>query len=100
MAELRGGYVGAGERLRPCLTQLLAVRGAARAGGRAVGPAGDAASRAAVDEGALPARQPACLQPQVLPALGAAVRRLRAAARPAARRDCRAGGRGISSVPE
>ena len=48
-------------------------------------PAGRAAC-AAVVEGALPARQPAPLQPQVLPELAAALRRLRAPPRPAARR--------------
>jgi hypothetical protein len=45
---------------------------------------------AAGAQGALPARQPAALQPQVLPELGAPVRRLRAPARPAAGRHRRA----------
>ena len=39
------------------------------------------------------------VQPQVLPALGAALRRLRAPARPAARRHRRARGRGVPAVP-
>ena len=51
-------------------------------------------------EGPLPARQPARVQPQVLPALGAALRRLRAAARPAARRHRRARRGGVPAVPE
>ena len=57
-----------------------------------------AAAGAAQAEGALPARQPPRLQPQVFPEMGAAVRRLRAAARPAARRDRRARGRGVPPV--
>ena len=64
--------------------------GAARTGGGADEPARGPAARPAHVEGPLPARQPAPLQPQVRTALGAAVRRLREAPRPAARRCRRA----------
>ena len=63
-------------------------------------PSGAAAARAADAQGPLPARQPARVQPQVLPALGAALRRLRAPARPAESRDRRARRRGVPPVPE
>ena len=66
---------------RACLAQLRAVRGAARARGRAVAAAAAGARRAAAAEGPLPARQPAALQPQVLPGVGARASSCTSAAR-------------------
>ena len=51
-------------------------------------------------KGPLPARQPARVQPEVLPRLGAPVPRLRAAHRPAAGRDRRPRRRGVPPVPD
>ena len=65
-----------------------------------IGAAGAAATRAVRAEGPLPARQPARVQPQVLPALGASLRRLRAPARPSTRRHRSARRRGVPAVPE
>src|SRR5205085_10297925 len=73
VADLRDDLVGAGERLRARVAELRAVRGAARAGDGALGGAGAAAARPPVAQGPLPARQPARVQPEVLPALGAAL---------------------------
>src|SRR5690349_6178658 len=98
MADLRDGRLGAHPRLRADLAQLRALRGAARAGGRALEGAAARAPRAVAAEGPLPARQPAALQPQVLPELAAALRRLRAAARPAEGRDRGARRRGVPAL--
>src|SRR5581483_910766 len=100
MVDRRGDCVGAGPRIRTRLAQLRAVRCSARARGRAEPPAGDAAQSAAHAEGPVPARQPADVQPEVLPALGAPFRRLRASTRPAESRPGRAGRRGVPAVPE
>ena len=99
MVDLRDGRLGSRTRLRARLAQLLAVRGAARTGGGAHGSAGAAAAGVAAVEGALPARQSAQLQPQVLPALGAPLHRLRAAPRPAARLAGSAGRGDVSTLP-
>src|SRR5207244_1057062 len=61
------------------------------------GPDGRAAGPACA-EGRLPARQPPALQPEVRPELGAPLRRLRAAARPAARRHRGPRRRGVPAV--
>src|SRR5436309_15536279 len=98
MACLPGGRVGAPKRVRTRLAQLRALRRAARARGRPRTPTAGRAEGAAVAEGPLPARQPAPLQPEVLPELAAALRRLRASPRPAARRDRHARGRVVPAV--
>src|SRR5262249_10271988 len=98
VARLRRDRVGARPRLRPRVAELRAVRGAARAGGGAVAPAAPRAACAAAAQGPFPARQPAALQPEVLPDVAAPLCRLREAARPAARRDRRACRRGVPPV--
>ena len=60
---------------------------------------GDAAPALLRLKGAVPARQPPGLQPEVLPELGAPVRRVRAPARSSARRRRRARRRGVPAVP-
>src|SRR5690348_7104250 len=98
MAHLRrhrareGGGNGAG------LPQLLAVRRTPLAGRRAQRRAAHSGRDAAAHEALVPARQPLALQPQVLPVMASALRRVRAASGPAARRDRGACRRGVSSV--
>src|SRR5439155_10746868 len=100
VVDLRRDRVGARPRLRARLAQLLAVRGAPHPGCGADGDARAPGAGPPRAEGPLPARQPARLQPQVLPALGAALRRLRAEARPTSCRHRRARSRGVPAVPE
>src|SRR5260370_54236 len=98
MARLRDRRVGPPEGLHPHLAELRAVRGATGSRGRALRLAEGRTSCAARAEGPLPARQPACLQPEVLPELGAALRRLRAPAGSAAGRDSSTGRRGLPTL--
>src|SRR5262249_10472601 len=98
VARLRRDRVGARPRLRARVAELRAVRGAARAGGGAVAPAAPRAACAAAAQGPFPARQPAALQPEVLPDVAAPLCRLREAARPAARPDRRACPLGLPPV--
>src|SRR5262249_30179622 len=77
-----------------------AVRIAPRAGRRPEPAAEGRTAGAARGQRPLPARQPASLQPQVLPALESALRRLRARARPAAGRNRGPRRRGLPSVPD
>src|SRR5207244_12266787 len=97
-ARVRLGRVGAYERIRARLVELRAVRRAARAGSGAVGIAEARTPCAAAAQGSLSARQPVAVQPQVLPDLAAAVPRVRAPARPAARRNRRTRSGGVSPV--
>jgi lysylphosphatidylglycerol synthetase-like protein (DUF2156 family) len=67
VARLRDRGLGEGERRRRVLAQLRALRRAPGAGGRAVTAAEPRAASTPTAEGALPARQPPALQPEVLP---------------------------------
>src|ERR1051326_8551141 len=91
--------MGASTRLRARLVELLALRGAALARGRAellpTRPGCDTAAHEAV----VPAREPAALQPEVLPFLAAPLRGLRAAPRLAARGKRGTRRRGVPPVP-
>src|SRR5262249_43201846 len=98
MARVRARRLGGRERVRARVFELRTVRRAARARGGAVEAAAARASRSAAAEGTLPARQPAPLQPEVLPELAAPLRRLRAAARPSTGRDRGARGRGVPAL--
>src|SRR5262249_54163925 len=100
VADLRGARLGARPRLPARLAELLALRGGARPRPAAQPGPGAGAEGAARDPGALPARQPACVQPEVLPGLGAALPRLRAEDRPAARRHRRPRRRGLPPLPD
>src|SRR5205085_3210494 len=73
-------------------------RRAPRAGGGALAGAADAKTRTPAVEGAVPARQLADVQPEVPTQLAATIRRLRTAARPAARRHRGARRRGVPAV--
>src|SRR5207253_2659608 len=95
MARLYGRRMGEGARLRARVAELRAVRGAAGARGAALRAAKARATCAAAAQGTLPARQPAALQPQVLPDLAATLRRVRTSARPSARGDRGACRRGV-----
>src|SRR5439155_26410364 len=98
VARLLRDRMGAHGRLPPRVAQLRPVRCAAGAGGRALDLATPRAPGVAAAEGTLPARQPLALQPEVLPTLGAAVRGVRAAARPPPRRDRSPGGGGVPAL--
>src|SRR4029077_2430760 len=98
VAPLRDRGGGPGSSHRKNIAELRAVCRAARTTGRALGSSARRAEGAADAQGPFPARQPPALQPQVLSELGAAVRRLRAPACPATRRNRRSGRRGVPPV--
>src|SRR5436305_1075542 len=98
VARGRNCVLGSRARVRPPLDELLALRGAVRRRRAAVAGATSRASRAPAAEGTVPARQPARLQPEVLPVLGAPVRRLPARGGSPPRRHRRPDGRGVSSA--
>src|SRR5439155_14119790 len=85
VVDLRDRRLGTRARLRARLAQFLALRRTARTGGGALGSTGAPAASVAATQRPLPARQSAQLQPEVLPALGASLHRLRAPARSPAR---------------
>src|SRR5207253_10820400 len=100
VAHLRGDRLGPRECVRPRLAQLRPVRRALRVRRPAERRGGAAAQGVDRAQGPFPAGQPARLQPEVLPALGTPLRRLRTAARPAAGRPRRARRRGLPAVSE
>src|SRR5581483_6113537 len=99
MADLRVDRVGAHRGLRARLAELHAVRVAPLAGGVADARAAARGRSPSPPQGLVPARQPRPVQPQVLSRVGAAVRGLRAPARPAARRPRGSRRRVVPPVP-
>src|SRR5205823_7663404 len=76
VARLRDRRLGARRRLRTSVSELCALRRAARPRSRAVGAGAAGTKGTASAQGSLPARQPAPLQPEVPAELATPLRRL------------------------
>src|SRR5256886_12842977 len=98
MARLRGNRLGARRGHRARVAEFRALRGAARAGSRAVEAATARAPRVAAAQRAFPARQPAAVQSQVLSGVATPLRRVREAPGSAAGGNRSACGGGLSPL--